>query len=263
MDDGEVSLFLTKLVSQAISPLALGIALVLAGTLLSLRHLTGAARVLIVSGIVLLWAASLAPVSVFAIATLESQYPPQPVADTPAADVAILLGGGVEAPVAPRIAAELNDGGDRVIHAARLYRAGKVGKILVTGGNLPWLAAGPSEAAHLRDYLVELGVPGEAIEIAGKSRNTIENAREIAALWGGGGYSSALLVTSAAHMPRAVEIFRRAGLPVTPSSTDVRGTPSIAFTPLELLPDADSLSRTTRAVKEWLGLLAVKIGAQR
>jgi uncharacterized SAM-binding protein YcdF (DUF218 family) len=216
-----------------------------------------------VSAVAGLWIASLPPVATWALSTLEHQYPPKVMAETPVADVAILLGGGVSGPSPPRLEAELNDAGDRVVHAARLYRAGKVRRILVSGGNIPWISSGVPEAEYMREYLVEMGVPADAIEIAGQSRNTAENAREIAALWARGDFTSALLVTSAAHMPRALAIFRAVGLPVVPSSTDVRGTAPAAYTVLDLLPDSDALDQTTRAMREWAGRAAFELGLQR
>ncbi len=69
-----------------------------------------------------------------------------------------------------------------MLHAARLFRAGKVERILVTDGNLPWHPGAAPEADLMRDLLTEWGVPGDAIDIVGDCRNTYENALEIAAL---------------------------------------------------------------------------------
>jgi uncharacterized SAM-binding protein YcdF (DUF218 family) len=136
---------------------------------------------------------------------------------------------------------------------ARLYRAGKVKRVLVTGGNIPWLPGKMPEAELIRELLIEWGVRASVIEIAGACRNTYENVVEIRTMWNRQPFQSALLVTSAAHMPRALAVFRRAGLPVTPSTTDVevvdRGTLNI----LCWLPDAGALEMTTRAAREWLG----------
>lgn len=260
MDSSQLSIFLTKLASQLVYPLGLVCGLLLMSLVLLVAGRPRSAAAGIVTALTGLWIASLPPVSIWAIGTLERQHPPRPLAATEPADVAILLGGGVENPRSQRIDAELNDGGDRVIHAARLYKAGKVKRILVTGGNVLWVSSDKPEAFHMRAYLMELGVPDNAIEIAGQSRNTAENAREIKALWQAESYGSALLVTSASHMPRALVLFQRAGLPVTSSSTDVRGVQPDTYTLLDALPDAEALARSTRAIKEWLGLLAARSG---
>jgi uncharacterized SAM-binding protein YcdF (DUF218 family) len=259
MFDGETALFLSKVLPLAIYPLGATIGLGLLAIGLALAGRDRAAIGVALTGLALLWAASTPKVAGWAMASLERQYPAIPIADNPAADVAILLGGGIAAPTPPRTSPELNEAGDRVLHAARLYKAGKVGRILVSGGNIPWVSGGPPEADLMRTYLIEFGVPDSAITVAGASRNTYENAREIAALWTSGSYKAALLVTSAAHMPRALAVFRKAGLPVEPSSTDVRSVPPNEATLLDWLPDAEALNQTTQAVKEMIGLVIYRL----
>jgi uncharacterized SAM-binding protein YcdF (DUF218 family) len=63
-------------------------------------------------------------------------------------------------------------------------------------------------AAHVRS------VPEAALLIEPASRNTFENAREAARLLRSRGLHSVLLVTDRAHLPRAVLLFRLAGLRV-------------------------------------------------
>ena len=48
--------------------------------------------------------------------------------------------------------------------------------MVVSGGNLPWLGGLRSEAAAMRDFLQDLGVPAEAVWLEELSRNTRENA---------------------------------------------------------------------------------------
>jgi uncharacterized SAM-binding protein YcdF (DUF218 family) len=98
-------------------------------------------------------------------------------------------------------------------------------------------------------------VPSEAIELGSASRNTYENALEIKQMWEGKGLKTALLVTSAVHMPR-LATFRRVILPVTASTADVQYVDGNVTVPLlAWLPDASALALTTSAAKEWIGLL--------
>lgn len=258
MFESESSLFLTKLLPVFLYPVGAAIALLLLAAMAS-----GLGRGRIAGGfagaaVLLLWGASAPIVGNWAYGTLESQYPARTMAETAEAEVAIVLGGAVLQPVAPRVTAELAEAGDRIVHAARLFKAGKVKRILVTGGNIPWLPDAVPEADLIRDYLVEFGVPAAAIEVANQSRNTYENALEIKEIWDRQRFASALLVTSAAHMPRAMAVFLGLGLPVTASSTDVRAVPRSQATILDWLPDIEALDLTTRAVKEWLGYVAYK-----
>jgi uncharacterized SAM-binding protein YcdF (DUF218 family) len=59
-------------------------------------------------------------------------------------------------------------------------------------------------------------------------------------------------------MPRAIATFRRAGVPVTASSTDVQVVDG-EQDPLRWLPNAGALGGTTTAMREWLGFLAYRL----
>lgn len=251
-------LFLTKLLPIAVYPLGLAFVLVLAGlaALLMQRRLTGLAAC--GSAVILLWVCSMPVLGDWALRTLEREYPARAIEDTVSADVAIVLGGALGQPVPPRTSIHLAGASDRILHAARLYRSGKVKRILVSGGNMPSATAVKPEAELIKELLVEWGVPEAVVETAGRSRNTYENALEIRELRERSPFASALLVTSAAHMPRAMAVFRRAGLPVTASTTDVEVIDASPSSLMAWLPDAGALVRTTAAAKEWLGYWAYR-----
>jgi uncharacterized SAM-binding protein YcdF (DUF218 family) len=251
-------LFLSKLLPIFVLPLGLTLSLALLGIVLWLFYYRRLARLCFGTALAILWICSTPVVANRAIASLEGQYPPRSMADTPHADAAIVLGGVIGQPEPPRVAAELTDTSDRVLHAARLYRAGKVKRILVSAGNIPWATAMKPEAELIRDLLVEWGVAADAIESGTESRNTFENAMEIQRMLRSKGFTSALLVTSATHMPRAMATFKRAGVPVIASTTDVSVVKSAHADPLRWLPNAGALAATTTAVREWMGYLAYR-----
>lgn len=254
-------LFLTKLAPVFIYPLGLAL-LLLGAALIGLRCADAPfPKVCLTVAFVLFWMASTPMVSQALLSALENQHPPRPIAQIPSADVAIVLGGAVNGPAPPRVATELGDASDRVLHAARLFKAGKVQRIWVSGGNLPWSPGQVTEAESIQDLLVEWGVPQDRIEVATGSRNTLENAQEIRVLYEQNSIASAYLVTSAFHMPRALAIFRTAGLPVRPATTDVRAVHPTTWTPLDILPDVHVLATTTLVIKEVLGLLALSVPA--
>lgn len=240
---GGILLYLSKIATVFVTPLGLCMGLMILGLLLMAARLRKTGFGSVVLGVTLLWIAAMPVTARLALGSLERQYPPAAMASIPSADVAIVLGGAVGGPVSPRQTVDLGEASDRVYHAFELFRAGKVRTILISGGNLPWAAAAEPEAETIRKLLRSWGVPDEAIATAGTSRTTAENAREVAALWPSLGFRSALLVTSAAHMPRALESFRKAGVPVTPSSTDIRVTED-PLNLLDVLPDAGALSGT-------------------
>lgn len=257
--DSSVTLFLTKLLPVFVYPLGLAIALVILAGLFGRWGRRRLATLLVALSTMGLWMTSTPAFSDWLLGGLESVHPPRAIADLPEADVAIVLGGAVSGAVRPRVTSDLMSSADRVLHAVRLYRAGKAKRILVAGGNVPWDPGQIPEAQLIRDLLVEWGVPAGAIAVGGESRNTYENALEIRAMRAQTPFASALLVTSAFHMPRAMAVFERAGLSVIAASTDVEVVAAAPWTPLRWLPNADALAVTTRALKERLGFLAYRL----
>ena len=164
-----------------------------------------------------------------------------------------MLGGAVGAPVAPRVTHEFNEAIDRVYLTARLYREGKAPLVIVTGGNQPWSESKTAEADLIREVLMEWGVPKDAIFLEGSSRNTRENAMYSKNIINATNCESPLLVTSAAHMPRAVAAFNIVGVTVTPVSTDVRVVKQSVPSLMDFIPNAGALAMTSEAIREWIG----------
>ena len=252
-------LFLSKLLPIFVYPVGLTLSLVLIGGLCSLCNFRRLALSTVVAAMTVLWICSTPVFARWTIASLERQFPARAMAETPEADVAIVLGGALGPPLPPRVELDLCGAADRVLHAARLYRAGKIKHILVSAGNVPWDQATKPEAELIKELLVEWGVASEAIEVATSSRNTFENALEIERIWKSREFRSALLVTSATHMPRAMAVFRRAGVPVVASTAGVLAVDSDQADPFKWLPDASALSMTTTAIREWMGFLVYKV----
>ena len=96
-------------------------------------------------------------------------------------------------------------------------------------------------------------------------RNTAEEAAAVAALLrdrGVGGVGTApndLLVTSAYHMPRAVALFERAGLRVTPFPVDFGQDAARHFSLLDLLPNGRALAETETALRELYGRAVYRV----
>ena len=258
MTDNAATLLMTKLAPIFLYPVGAVIMLTLFGLVLALLHRQRLSMTLFAAAATWLWVASTPAFADWAIATLERQYPARPIELTQNADVAIVLGGAMSQPAPPRVQAELNKSFDRVLQAIKLYEAGLVQQILVTGGNVPWRPDIVPEAELIRSFLVDWGVPADDIKIAGRSRNTYENALEIKEIWEKEPFDSALLITSAAHMPRAMAVFQKADLPVAAATTDIEALKGVPSTALRWLPDASALSMTTVAMKEWLGYWAYR-----
>lgn len=251
-------MFLTKLLPVFAYPLGLAIVVGIAGVLLRF-FLPRLSAVAVLASLIGLWAASMPAVSNLLLLRLEAAFPPVVLETVEPAEVAVVLGGVLDQPVPPRLRPDLGEAVERVTEAARLYRLGKVRLILVSGGNLPWETLVAPEAELIADFLVELGVPREAVVIEGGSRNTYENAVNSAAIFRARGWKSGFLVTSAFHMLRAERTFRQAGMQLTPVPVDVRGKSRWADSLLDFLPDSKALSRTTDLVKEGLALIVYRL----
>ncbi len=126
-------------------------------------------------------------------------------------DAIVVLGGSIAPADPPRIPEPgLLGSSDRLWQAARLYHRGIAPRIIVTGGMFPIDKSGPhSEAATMRIFLNDLGVPNDAIVEEGRALNTLENVAYVREIVGD---KPVALITSAYHMPRALRIARRGGL---------------------------------------------------
>ncbi len=91
-----------------------------------------------------------------------------------------------------------------------------------------------------------------------KAENTCENARYSAEILRNAGIHSALVVTHAWHMPRAILAFRRAGFDMVPAPLhgDTREVRGIS----DFLPHTSAWMRSFYALHEWIGLLAYRAG---
>lgn len=249
-----MDLLLSKVLPIFIYPLGLSLAVMLVALLLLLfRHrVLGGFLLLLAMGY--LWLASTPRIATQLYAQLEQQYGATPAEYARTTDVIIVLGGIVGQPLPPRVAPELHDAIDRVVAASRLYRAQKASTIIVAAGNLPWLDTEQAEAVLIRSLLVEWGVDYDHILLDMESRNTFENAVNSKRLMSEFGLESAMLVTSASHMPRAVGVFRKAGINVIPFPVDIAIVNTTGSGLFDWLPSVDALNMTTTAIHEWLGI---------
>lgn len=245
--------YLSKILPIFVMPISLVLLFALVALVLLRGNRKKTAAGFIVAAMAVLWVASTPLVAERLYRNLETRYPPLPLAEIPNAGCIVVLGGVVSPPLAPRVDLELNDAVDRVYKAAQLYRAGKAKYIIATAGNQPWSLSPWAEADLIRDLLMEWGVPKDAIFLEGSSRNTRENAVYSKNVIDSIHCETSLLVTSAAHMPRAVAAFQAVGVSIVPVSTDVRVIDKGLPAAMDFLPNAGALAMTSEAIREWIG----------
>lgn len=194
--------------------------------------------------------------------SLEWRYLPK--GEIPEAEVIVVLGGGTLSGQYPRPMVEVGNAGDRLIYAVALYRQGKAGHLLLSGGRIDWISTGDAPAEDMAELLDFLGVPLDAITLENESLNTYENALNTRKILERKGIERIILVTSAAHMPRSVGLFEKQGFEVIPAPTDFTVTEQgwenlkrggLATQLLALLPSAGNLALTTQMLKEYLGII--------
>jgi len=246
-------LYLDKVLSQLAYPLGLSLGLCLLALLVLTWGRRRWAAGLILMAVVWVGSWSLPVVSDALRESLEGQFANRPIAALPAAEVAVVLGGAMRAGPPEWPYPDLGAAADRIWHAARLFHAGKVQYLLMSGGTLAWQGARQPETEAMRRFLLDLGVPDAALLFEDRSRTTRENALYSAELIRARGFQRVLLVTSALHMPRALASFRAVGIEAIPAPTDFEVMPESPH-PLRWLPDAEALAASTRALKEYLGL---------
>lgn len=187
-----------------------------------------------------------------------------PYGSLPGADAIVILGGATKSAEPPRPWVDLAEEGDRVLYGAKLYGDGKAPKVIMSGGRIDWVGQGGApESADMATIAQAMGVPTRDILQDPTSLNTRQNAENVAKILRQYNLKKVLLVTSAMHMPRSYAIFKRLGMDAIAAPTDfwvteadwAGRTKTKAAIILNLLPDAESLRGSTRAIKEYIGLM--------
>ncbi len=226
-------IYLSKLLPPLVYPMGLVCLLILAGLFTQRR--VRLQRVLLLSGLLILWLSGTRLLSDPLTYWLEKQYPTPPELQRsrleaapggrlaqPVAPVIVVLGGGSGPANPPRQIPEIGDSAtNRLMYAAYLYKHGAAEHILLSCGIIEWMGDQGSPTDDMRFILNALGVPDSAIWIEDQSRNTYENAVYSQKILAEKGISEVLLVTSGFHMPRSVALFKKVGLTVIPAPSDI------------------------------------------
>lgn len=245
MELGELKPVLTALAIPPGGPLLLA----LLGILVALRR-RGAGLAIAFAGIALAFLLSTNGFALFLARHLMPGVAPADIAQVRQVQAIVVLGGGVQAR-APEYG-EAQPGPhtlQRLRYGAWLAR--QTGKPMAFAGGVGW-AAGADTAAEgvvARRVLAEWGVAPAWVDE--RSRDTAENAANMAQLLVPAGVRNIALVTDATHMERATAAFRAAGLEVLPAPTDF---PMVHSRPLlEWLPSGPGIATNRALLREWLG----------
>jgi uncharacterized SAM-binding protein YcdF (DUF218 family) len=238
-----------KLVSVLVLPPLAPLLPIGAGLLLLHRH-PRLGRGLAWGGLVLALLLSI-PASVGLLVAGLERTPPLSMEAAAGARAIVILGAGQRRHAPEYGGATVNRLSlERLRYGARLARSTKL-PILVTGGAY---SDEVPEALLMKDALErDFGVKVTWTESA--SRDTRENALNSAAILKKAGIDRVLLVTHAAHMPRAEAEFNAAGMEVIPAPTAWFGGTSETEL-ADFVPSANSAYAGWFATHEWLGRAA-------
>jgi uncharacterized SAM-binding protein YcdF (DUF218 family) len=257
-------LFLSKLLPLFLYPLGLACVLLVVALVMWWRRSRWVPLPVVLALLVLLLTSN-GWVSNGLVRSLEWQHlPPK---ELPTADAIVVLGGATKSAFPPRPGVDMSEAGDRVLYGAQLYREGKAPVVIASGGRVEWRGGGPSESADMAQILKTVGVPSSAILQDPTSLNTYQNAVNVRKIMKERGISKILLVTSAMHMPRSLQIFKRQGIDAIPAPTDFLVSQQEIDEPnsssqailLNVLPDTDRLNKTTQALKEYIGMVVYRL----
>ena len=213
------------------------------------RTCRGFGRTLIASGLLLLYAFSITPVSNALLKPLEAGFRAAQSGQAKA-DAIVVLGGGVsdrswlELPSEPSSISH-----DRLIEGIKIYRKQRLPLVFVGGNGDPRRDLTP-DADAMAVNARALGVPAKDIKVENKSRNTLEGARALKGVIKG---KTIIIVTSASHMKRASAMFVKQGFRVIPAAAGYRYDPE-KLSPHILIPRAIRLADSAAALSEYISL---------
>lgn len=251
-------MFLKQVLQRILSPLGLALLCLLAGALLPARFGRTARRAAF-AGVIVLGVPSLPVFADMFLKSLEDFTPALGLESYPLADAIVVLGGTAAPQWGLGYPAE-ELAGSRLLAAARLFRLGKARKIVATSGISYRTESGQTrtEAEDMRDILVDMGVPLDAIVVETRALDTRQNAGFSSQLLKAEGSNKILLVTTAYHLRRAMFWFEKNGLTVHPVGAG-RSVRQGAIRAIDCLPSAAALNRSTAALKEYLGLAHARL----
>ncbi len=174
------------------------------------------------------------------------------------ADVILMLGGGLyeKSPDLSGRGAPGPGTMERMVTAARLHHRLGI-PIVVSGGKV--FPTGASIVHITKRFLVDLGVPPDAVILEDRSRDTCENALYCKAICERYGFKKPLMVTSGYHVKRALLCFNKVGLTVVPVPCALTIGPGKTYSWQHYLPAANALQTVAAAGHEWIGLVFTRL----
>ncbi|EPJ49338.1 MAG: hypothetical protein OFPI_25110 [Osedax symbiont Rs2] len=198
---------------------------------------------------------SATPVANLLISPLENHYPTYDLSQGAVKFVMVLGSGHVSDPKLPVTSQIGSASMARLLEGIRIYKANPGSKLIVSG----WGGADPvPNAVVVAQVAIALGVPEIDIMKEPRAKDTHDEASLIKPVIGDADFA---LVTSAAHMPRAVALFKQQGMSPFPAPANYlfKQRPGQS---ISLQFSARNLAKSESAIHEYLGLAWSKLRGQ-
>jgi uncharacterized SAM-binding protein YcdF (DUF218 family) len=243
---------LSKILAFFAAPSNILVSLAIVGMALLFTRWARFGRILTFVALVLIAVLGMAPVGHWLIGGLENRFP-QWDASRGAPTGFIILGGAVDPELSrDRGSTAIGSGAERLTIVAALARKYPSAKFIYSSGSAA-LLGGLAEADYVLPLFESFGIDRGRMVLENKSRNTAENAEFSKVIANPKPGERWVVITSAAHMPRAIGAFRAAGFNVEAYPVDWRtqrtSGPVIKWF-VRGLADIDD------AAHEYVGLLA-------
>ena len=169
----------------------------------------------------------------------------------------VVLGGGHDSdPRLPKNSQLSSSSLSVLVETIRLHKIIPTSQIIFSG----WGGSDPAPNAKvMAETAIKLGIDSDSMILVKNPKDTKDEAKIISRIVKNHPF---YLVTSAAHMPRSMALFRKQGSNPIPAPTDYRTKKRQGFSMGSLFPSGENIVKAQVAIHEYLGLVWAKIRGQ-
>ena len=245
---------LKKIISFFIEPLGLVLCFFLLGLYFLIKKRPVLSKISLIFALLLLFTFSYPPVSNALISPLEAHYQRFNANQHPEVKFIHILGFGHNQDTAQPISSRLYDTSiKRITHGVLIYKQlnnPKV-KLILTGSKPSNFKTSIAKMAS--NFAVKLGINPDNIILGGQAKDTSEEAKFAQSIVG---KQTVILVSSASHLPRAMQLFQALGVNTIPAPTNFYKNTQVNYFSA---PSLHSLKVSQIAIHEYWGKLWLKM----
>ena len=172
----------------------------------------------------------------------------------------VLTGGLINESMSIDSSIHLGSQGDRLWQTAEIYKAGKIKKVIISGGDgyKRMNHNNVTENSKAKDFLIKVGVKATDIIQEDQSVNTHENAKFSKKILKQYNKEKVLIITSAFHLKRALACFKKQNVDVDGFAAAIISE-NHPFKWQDLIPSQEALRNCEILANEAIGMITYKI----